>query len=225
MKSFYLQFLIFLGCMLIGSILNIRVYATNEFVSSIINEPTSYPFQIDFIKEEQHNIIDTFDVSEQGDIATCLEDYSINVYNQFGGFKYSIRPNYTHCTATIAWEENILMIYVKLSGIPDSKYYIVEVQDFEKYQVYTIAATDENMKLWNELPFHVKDLYMNGNHYYMSDGSLVYNVDGQEGTFYIADNSFFDPMLLLAPIVIPLCVFCFINRKKFGKLNKNTKEL
>lgn len=189
---------------------------------NLIEDTKQFPYSVTFTREESKGIIHTFDVSEKGQVATQLHTREINVYDDVR-FSYSIHPSYSHCSSTVKWEEDSLTIY---TAIPDThweyKYFAVKVYGFENFEIYSIPETEENKQFWDTLSFDTKELEINGNHYFMSAGNLLYTENDSESTFYIADNGYFNPAILSLPFVLPCCIYAFVKRKElFEKNQKN----
>lgn len=202
---------------------SVVVYADDCFSMTLVDNQKQFPYSIEFTKEESEGIIRTFDVSEHGQIATSLHTQDINIYDDIK-YSYSIRPSYTHCQSTVKWDGDILVIYVSIAAFPQNdKEFAIKVYGFEDFEVYSIPETKENERLWDTLSFDTKELEMNGNHYFMSEGNLLYTENGSEGTLYIADNGYFNPAILTLPIVIPLCIYAFVKRKELFEGNSKDK--
>lgn len=200
------------------------VCADDLFSMTLVDDQKQFPYTIEFSKEESEGRIRTFDVSESGQVATQLHTWKVNVYDDVR-FSYSIYPHYSHCTPTVKWNGDVLVIYVE---IPDAywnnEYFAIKVYGFEDFEVYSIPETKENERLWDSLSFDTKELEINGNHYFMSEGNLLYTENGSEGTLYIADSGYFHPAILSLPIVLPLCIYVFVKRKELFESDAATKR-
>ncbi|MBQ9110045.1 MAG: hypothetical protein IJY06_01570 [Oscillospiraceae bacterium] len=196
----------------------------DAFGMQLIGTEEQSPYTIVFSKEESEGRIDTFDVSKNGMTAVKLHTQNINVYDDVN-FSYSIKPSYTHCNSTVQWDRETLVIYTAVTDQHwDYQYFAIKVYGYEDYEVYTLEDTEENLRLWENLPFYTEELQKDNRYYYISEGNLLYQENGKEASFYIADGSYFHPAILTAPVVVPLCIYAFVNRKKLFHIDGQNQK-
>ena len=167
------------------------------------------PFALEFSDNECHGRIRIFDASEQGQIATELDGWEINVYDDVR-YDYSIRPAWSHCSVSLDWEGETLLIYTS-SG------YAVEVYDYEEYAVYQMEDTPEYAEYLRSLRHDASPLDVENKHYFMQDGNLLYSENGSEGTFYIADNAELRPELFLFLLALLIMIPVAIQKFRAGE--------
>ncbi len=167
------------------------------------------PFSLEFSSNECHGRIRIFDVSEQGQIAAELDGWEINVYDDVR-YNYSIRPTWQHCSVSLDWEGETLLICTS-SG------YAVEVYGYEDFAVYQMEDTPEYADYLRSLRHDVSPLDVGNKHYFMQDGNLLYSENGSEGTFYIADNAELRPELFLFLIALLIMIPVAIQKLRAGE--------
>ncbi len=157
--------------------------------------PDDY-FTLEFSCEESHGRIRNFDASPQAQVATELNGWDINVYDDVR-FSYSINPSWSHCQAVLDWEGETLLIYLNTG-------FAVKIYGYEDYAVYQLPDTKETKEFFNSLRDDTKPLDVGNKHYFMKDGNLLYTENGSAYSFYIADNAEFHlaPWLLLIVVLV-----------------------
>ncbi len=176
------------------------------------------PFTLEFSHTECHGRIRTFAASEGAQVATELDGWEINVYNDVQ-FAYSIRPSWQHCSAYLDWEGETLLICTS-SG------YAVEVCGYEDFAVYRLEETPEQSKYLQTLRHDTTPLDIGNRQYFMEDGNLLFTENGSEGAFYIADNAELRPELFLFLLVLVILIPVTIQKVRAGewKLPHKSKE-
>lgn len=62
--------------------------------------------------ETKNAFIENFDISDSGDILICLENQTINVYDDKGKFKFAIEYDSNSSSSMAFWQESNIVIYI-----------------------------------------------------------------------------------------------------------------
>ncbi len=103
--------------------------------------PSQSRFQLEFSTNEATGMIRSFDVSDEGNIATYINPSSINIYDEYGNYDFSVYTNISKARPILQWENDVLSIYLDFSGDSGSYYELIEIDSYEHYKVYTCPVT------------------------------------------------------------------------------------
>ena len=171
-------------------------------------------FDFEFSTNEATGTIKSFDVSENGKIATCMNPSNINVYDEYGKFDFAIYTNLTRTKVILQWDKNTLLIYLNLSSDFGPKYDLVKIAGYEDYQLYSCPATDNTEKFWNELEMHEDELITDKGRYYLQYGNLRYKDNESNEDYAVTENTSFRPWMLLSiPILTVIIWFGFLRKR------------
>lgn len=185
-----------------------------DFLMSPVDEK-SVEFEIEFSRKEMTGYIQTFDVSNNGYVAVGFNDKKINIYDDNLNYLYSIIPSYTHCSYSIKWSNNKLHIYVK----SDLLFNCIVVNEYDDVDYFKIVDSESNRHLFNNLNCNVDYVERDSYIYYIDNNQLERQSKTSSNVERVTNNRYFDKVLLLLPIVIPICIYAWKNRSKF-KLKK-----
>ena len=171
-------------------------------------------FDFEFSTNEATGTIKSFDVSDHGKIATCINPSNINVYDEYGNFDFAIYTNLTRTKVILQWDKNTLLIYLNLSSDCGSKYDLVMINGYEDYQLYSCPVTDNTEKFWGELEVHEDELITDKGRYYLQYGNLRYKDNESNEDYAVTENTSFRPWMLLSiPILTVIIWFSFLRKR------------
>lgn len=180
-------------------------------------------FNLSFSYEEETGMIDLFDVSDGGRIATCI-NRNINIYDENGIYDFTVYTNITRTQIDLSWDNDILLVYLRLSGDFGDDYHVIRIKGFDEYDIYSCPADENTEKFWNSLEQHKDELLTDKGRYYVNYGNLRYT-DNETGSDYaITENTSFRPYwLLIIPLLTAVIWFGFM-RKRVKKWEENKKS-
>lgn len=177
-------------------------------------DPSQSRFQLEFSTNEATGMIRSFDVSEEGRIATYINPSSINVYDEYGNYDFSVYTNISKAHPILQWENDTLSIYLDFSGDSGSYYELIEIDSYEQYKVYTCPVDDNTERFWNELEYHERELITNEGIYYVENGNLRFRNNGNGSDYALTENTSFQPWwLLIIPILTAIIWFGFLRKR------------
>ena len=177
-------------------------------------DPSQSRFQLEFSTNEATGIIRSFDVSEEGRIATYINPSSINVYDEYGNYDFSVYTNISKARPILQWENDVLSIYLDFSGDSGSYYELIEIDSYEHYKVYSCPVTDDTERFWNELEYHERELITDEGIYYVENGNLRFRNNGNGSDYALTENTSFQPWwLLIIPILTAIIWFGFLRKR------------
>ncbi len=177
-------------------------------------------FNLSFSYEEETGIINFFDASDKGRIATCI-NHNINIYDENGVYDFTVYTNITRTRINLKWDNDILLVYLSLSSDFGDDYHVIRIKGFDEYDIYSCPADENTEKFWNGLEQHEYELLTDKGRYYVHYGNLRYT-DNETGSDYaITENTSFRPYwLLIIPLMTAVIWFGFM-RKRVKKWEEN----
>lgn len=221
--------LTFLICLLIYKGLTMNVYASNYDTSefeinnieiSNINESFNRSLSISEIEIKNQNIRN-FDVDKKGNIIICLNNNSINIYNNSLEFLYSINFD-VNGTSIAFWYNEIPAIYLSKTDE------IIQVDKNGIISAYKVKNTIENSNIYRQI--RGNRTIINENYSYklcyssflqkammINPTKLIRENESNEVVIY--ENCNATSNLLIKLLLIALFAFIFILIFKYVKKN------
>ena len=193
------------------------VKAADDVLMTEKCEPEQSRFDFEFSTIEATGMIRSFDVSDDGRIATCISPSNINVYDEYGNFAFAIYTDLTRTRTILQWDNDTLLIYLDLSSVSGSSHDLVKVNGYEDYTLYTCPVNVDTEKFWNRLEQHENEVITDNGRYYVKTGNLRYtdNESGEDHT--VTENTSFQPWWLLSIPILTAIIW-------FGGVRKRVKE-
>ena len=171
-------------------------------------------FDIQFSADEATGMIQFFDVSETGRIATCIGPSHINVYDEHGLFDYCIDTNTTRTRISLQWDGDILLIYLDSSGSWGSDYGLVRVEGYAQYACFSCPDDERTKAFWSGLEQHEDELIRDNGRYYVKYGNLRFADDATGADYALTENTSFRPWWLLSiPVLTAVIWFGFLRKR------------
>ncbi len=168
-----------------------------------------------FSRVEASGMIESFDVSETGRIASCISPSSmnLNIYDQYGSYDFTIYTDITRRDAVLHWEEDTLLIYLYYSGISGEEYHLVRVNGYEEYEIFTCPANAQTEKFWSTLEKHTSEQITENGRYYLEYGNLRCEDKQNQKDYAVTENTSFRPWQLLSiPILAAIIWFRYLRK-------------
>lgn len=184
-----------------------------DFPKLVIENPERQNYGIYFTKSEQHGQIWSFDVSEHYQTATYIPGF-VNVYNDVS-YAYSFHVSASHMSPIVHYEGDT--IYLVMND------YVVQVTDYETYQIYTFADQKAGEQWKQEQTYFMTELDVGNRHYFKEKGNLLYTEDGGTGSFYVCDeatNGLF-PAVIFWILAVPAGIWMY---RKFMKAYRENHQ-
>lgn len=196
----------------------ISAKAENE---PLITEKCESQFNLSFSYEEDTGMIKSFDVSADSRIATCINPGNINIYDENGIYDFTIYTNITRTQTNLSWDNDVLLIYLKSSGVLGSDYHVIRIKGFGEYDIYSCPADENTEKFYNSLEQHENELLTDKGRYYVHYGNLRYT-DNETGSDYaVTENTSFRPYWLLVIPILTVVIWFGFMRKRVKKWEEN----
>ena len=140
-----------------------------------------------FLSGETKDIINYFDVSDNGSVAVGLSNYHINIYNENLEFVYGLELGPGHSVQVIGWDAENLIIYRENSVQIEC----IVIQDKDKATAFDIPRTDDNHKQFQDIyQSKLTSTIENTDYIYCCHDGVLTRQDKQNGTVQIiAQNS------------------------------------
>lgn len=188
--------------------------ANNEVLVTEQCAPEQIRFDFEFSTNEATGMIESFDVSDDGRIATQINPCSINIYDTFGCYDFTIDTNITRTHVTLQWNDDILFIYLYSSDFWDSSYDCIKIHGYEDYEIFSCPVNDDTKHFWEYLEQHESELITDKGRYYVEYGNLRYTDNESEVDYAITENTSFRPWWLLSiPILTAIIWFGFFRKR------------
>lgn len=198
------------------------VKAENESLIMEKCESDKSQFSLSFSYEEETGMIELFDVSDDGRIATCIKP-GINIYDENGVYDFTVYTNITRTRINLSWDNDILFIYLDSSSVFGADYYVIRIEEFGEYDIYSCPADDNTKRFWSGLEQHEDELLTDKGRYYVHYGNLRYTDNETGGDYAITENTSFRPCwLLIIPLLTAIIWFGFM-RKRVKKWEEHKK--
>lgn len=171
-------------------------------------------FNLSFSYKEETGMIKLFDVSDDGRIATCINPGNVNIYDENGIYDFTVYTNIARTRINLSWDNDILLIYLDLSGDSGTDYHVIKIKGFDEYDIYSCPVDDNTKKFWNGLEQYEDELLTDKGRYYVHYGNLRYT-DNETGSDYaITENTSFRPCwLLIIPLLTAIIWFGFMRKR------------
>ncbi len=220
MKKHIIMLFIFLLSVTFPFFAETSVKAESEPLITEKCESDESRFNLSFSYEEETGMIDFFDVSDDGRTAVCINN-NINIYDENGIYDFTIYTNITRTKINLDWDNDILLVYLSLSGDFGNDYNVIRIKGFDEYDIYSCPADENTEKFWNGLEQHDDELLTDKGRYYVHYGNLRYT-DNETGSDYaVTENTSFRLYwLLIIPLLTAVIWFGFM-RKRVKKWEEN----
>lgn len=91
-----------------------------DIIESYLDDSNLFAYTDEIRKEDFHKtdvetknaFIENFDISDSGDILICLENQTVNVYDNNGKFKFAIEYDSNSSSSMAFWQESNIVIYI-----------------------------------------------------------------------------------------------------------------
>ncbi len=151
------------------------------------NDVTKKEKNIKFLSMESKDMLKSFAVSNNGQVAVKLGNYNVNVYDSNLDFIYGIELDPSHSMQMLDWQDEVLLIYRKNSAMMEC----ISVYGLNDAEVYDIPETEENLEIWQDI-YEMKvrsNIETEDYTYQMYDGKLIRVDKNNKIEEIIAENS------------------------------------
>lgn len=132
---------------------------------------------VQFLSQESKGTINSYAVSENGEIAVSFADHNINVYDSDLKFLYGIDFDPNHAVQSVFWDGDALIICRKSSV----KFDYILISGKDNAVVYEMPDTEESKQFWEDVCQNQRILIETVDYdYQYADGSLL-RIDRRTG--------------------------------------------
>lgn len=189
-------------------------------------EPEESHFEFQFFRQEKTGMIEYFDVSENGRIATCINSTSpdsINIYDPYGYYDFTVDTSFKRGATVLQWDHDALLIF--LDTALDSGYEFARINGYEDYEIYRCPVNTETEKFWNQFTPYKSELSTETGRYYVKYGNLRYTDHATGADYPITENTSFQPWWLLSiPVLTAVIWFGYLKKRVIAWENEKEKE-
>lgn len=132
---------------------------------------------VQFLSQESKGTINSYAVSEHGEIAVSFADHNINVYDSDLTFLYGIDFDPNHAVQLVFWDGDALIICRKSSV----KFDYILISGKDNAVVYEMPDTEESKQFWEDVCQNQRILIETVDYdYQYADGALL-RIDRRTG--------------------------------------------